>query len=752
MNYVMALSSPHSSAPPIPTSGDVRSASYIGKARVRAERDATSAAWEEAAAAAEDERMQVQLQLEQERLEHAATRDALNKCEQRLAHVEVSMAAYREAVESRTDAEQQQLMQKIAAAEARAEARTKVHTTRAVVAERDVASLSAQALIDSVHRTTQARELALLDGTVGFMDAKLGSMRRELHASLELQQALERDAEVARRASDVASLEVAHLHHVVAAQKHSLDDVRHQLEGAQAWAREAEATFEETLVGIRQAAAEQLTVQSKRLKAWEEKLPLPTHLVGTTAAIGLPGKDLTARGVSKEVSELVEAERSLMADQARLFTDATGSSAMWEARLLREKVRHAETELDAAQHAEKDLAADLQAVAAREHAAALHAVTSELGATRKRLAEAEEAMARMEEWAHTQVALSRTTFEEAKCTLLDHAAAMSATEADALAAASKSDGSLITAGAIDAHSWGEQSAAHGHDAEILANLNQHKASGASSSGQRQHADSAPIDGADGGMGGRRSGRSSSSGGAEAGGSAEVTRLRARLLEAEETLAAKMEEAATAATRTADKHRRDLTQAQRWGAQLEAKLEQTAAALELEREEHARLDGALADAQAKLMDVEAQVQRAAASPIARRHSAHRSATTSAVVASVNAAEPTGAAAGHAPTTPKRRVARARAVAALPIRPTASIDSGTAALRVGGLSRPEDIDLRPQASHGSQGQGAVSAAAAASPSCVTSTAATSSCPPRRTPTFSAATTTHTCSSPARRGRVV
>ena len=44
------------------------------------------------------------------------------------------------------------------------------------------------------------------------------------------------------------------------------------VEDAQVWAREAEATFEETLAAVRYAAGEQLTVQGKRLRAWEEAL------------------------------------------------------------------------------------------------------------------------------------------------------------------------------------------------------------------------------------------------------------------------------------------------------------------------------------------------------------------------------------------------------------------------------------------------------------------------------------------------
>ena len=159
--------------------------------------------------------------------------------------------------------------------------------------------------------------------------------------------------------------------------------------------------------------------------------------------------------------------------------------------------------------------------------------------------------------------------------------------------------------------------------------------------------------------------------------------------AEEELRYRLEEAAAAATRTNDEHRREMASASRWASQLEAKLEQTHAALALEREESGKLEADLATLRPQLALSEERLQTllasvgtlAAGSPIAKspgsRHAAFAIEAT---------ATPTGSTAQRgggqlvvgSPSKPEDRVLRPAATLQSPSQshamPTASPTSG------------------------------------------------------------------------------
>ena len=311
-------------------------------------------------------------------------------------------------------------------AEARSATKTELLGAKAYTALRDVATLRAQELLGGVHRTTLHREIALLDGTVGFLAARLSSAHRELRESLAAQEAHRQRADAAQLASSASALEAQHLSHVTHAQKRTIDDLRENVAGAQVWARESEAVFVETLASIRYAAAEQLTVQGKRLRAWEEQLEQQRleeqRMEAGPQAHGRPRHHgqvqqldphhqqqqqqpqphhqpaQPGRPPSSKLASLIEEERSLVAAQAKLFSDAMDRSASFEVKLLSERLAAADKEIETSQRLDRSFADELENVGRGDHEAALSSVRAELGAARSRLGEQEETIRRMEDW------------------------------------------------------------------------------------------------------------------------------------------------------------------------------------------------------------------------------------------------------------------------------------------------------------------------------------------------------------------
>ena len=170
-----------------------------------------SDAWQEAVEAAEAENASLRSQLDQLRQEHAAALDKLSKMEKTLETTKATSEAYAEAAHEAGDAGKRELTAALQQQEARAEAKTRLLSSTADMALRDVASLRAQKVLQDVHATTLSREMCLLDGTVGFLAERLRGVQSELTASLHAQAAHSDAAEApARYAVTVVRRTTAH--------------------------------------------------------------------------------------------------------------------------------------------------------------------------------------------------------------------------------------------------------------------------------------------------------------------------------------------------------------------------------------------------------------------------------------------------------------------------------------------------------------------------------------------------------------
>ena len=98
------------------------------------------------------------------------------------------------------------------------------------------------------------------------------------------------------------------------------------------WARDVVDKFENTTSLLRQAAGEELEVQAKRMRVWEDKLEtLSTTRVGSRAK-----GDENAAWV-REVRGLIEEERQLLQTQLSLLRNAHDVDRDLQLRLLQEK-------------------------------------------------------------------------------------------------------------------------------------------------------------------------------------------------------------------------------------------------------------------------------------------------------------------------------------------------------------------------------------------------------------------------------
>ena len=573
-------------------------------------------------AADKDELLHIYRQeLDELKVTHAETLGALAKAERRLEELEVSNDAWREATEAANEMAHQELSAALTKAQARAEAQTKLLAEKAETSTRDVATLRAKQLLDEVHSTTLRRELAQLDGTVGFLVARLAACHTELDETLRAASAAKETAERSREKSSAAQLELQHLRHVAVAQRRTVEELRGHVAGAQAWAHDVEAQFHETLSQIRYAAAEELTVQGKRMRLWEVELKAmhEAHLkqmaTGDGGGIGNGGgRDrhhnhrgggggggvfmaggAAAAAQTGKLLAMIEEERALIAEQARLFTNVSERAATQEAALLSKRLEEAEHEVDSGQHFERDFEGELKAVARADHDAKLTSVAEELEAARGRLREQEAVMARMEESMATSYAQQRAEFDSAIHGLLEKVSQMKSEEAVALSNAADGDVSigLELQGAGDATTPRMQqrrkSISLARDMQLLAAISS-PGNGAKQSATRKSGGS----GVDGGSGG---------GGLDDASREELRVARTRLAELEEEMRSRLEEASAAATRSGDAYRRELAQAQRWSASLEASVEQAHAALEVQKEENLKLEGAVAELRAQLYDQE-----------------------------------------------------------------------------------------------------------------------------------------------------
>ena len=145
------------------------------------------------------------------RQEHKRTW-CLAKAERKLETLAATNEAWWEAAQTTEDANRELLAVALAKAEARFDAKNKLLSGKADMALRDVASLRAEALVNTVHRTTLGRELALLDGTVGFLALRLAATRDELARVQQSGGAARADERIF---SSAAKLEVQRMQNVV---------------------------------------------------------------------------------------------------------------------------------------------------------------------------------------------------------------------------------------------------------------------------------------------------------------------------------------------------------------------------------------------------------------------------------------------------------------------------------------------------------------------------------------------------------
>lgn len=599
--------------------------------------DDISSTWQEAAEAAEAERAKLQSDLTALRGEHTKISSQLARAQKRLAQMEVSGEAWREA----SAASNSELALASAQAETRAEAKAKLLTSKADMANRDVASLRAQQLLSSVHTTTLGRELEMLDGIVGFLAARLAATREELAGALELQGQLRGEADESRRAAMLSRLELQRMDHVVAALRRTTDDLRTHVTGAQVWANEAEASYDETLGAIRIAAGEQLNVQAKRLRAWDEDLEL-------IISQSFSDKE-RVHGLVAQVRELLTSERKLIAEQTRLYSEGMRLREGARSAVLQERLEAVELELEAQGRTKVDLDGEIALAARQELETQLAAALAELTTTKGRLRAQEDTMSKMNDWFTAQIAVHRTAFDKAVDSFVDQASRLSVEGAEALdkaATASRLEAAALADG---------RSADASRRPSLMGDRRRVSYSIPDAPEGAGGAEDAAADAGTAG-GGKRRGSSEAM-------LSEISRLRSRMAELEETLRFTKDESARAATRDADAHRREIADATRWAAQLETQLEHTTASLEIERTDNARLEAQLQAQVARLGEAEDRAQRS--SP------------------------------AHSPARAPRAAWSAAGEAGAAQPGTAPAPGGPELLRVGSLARYEDATLRTRA---------------------------------------------------------
>ena len=578
-----------------------------------------SDAWQEVAHASEAENVALRAEVAQLKEERAQSEAETAKLRRKLESAEESTEAWWEANATADAARAVELRAALEKVEKRADKATKLLSGKADAALRDVSSLRAQQMLDRVHRTTLDRELALLDGTVGFLVARLAAVHGELAASLAAQEADRQRADEAQLQASAAVLQAAHIETVASAQRRTIGELREHVSGAQTWAREAETTFSETLASIRYAAAEQLVVQSKRLRVWEEALERSRQQrlgeddvgggSGASGGRGLGGRGGGGRGspssppprrssplrssssssspprppssppherwkeeVEPTLAQLVEEERALLHSQRQLFTSANEAAAVSEAKMLRARLADVEGDLESRLTLERNFADELSRHAALRSQAELDGLGSELAAARRRLDAQEEQIAKLNDWMAVQVASHRKGFSEAVRELADAAAAMVPEDAAALTTAIGEDAAVI----------GERQGAgtEGGAASAAAHEGKRPLSGVSLRAVGLEAELK--------RGGREGGW----------GPVGPVGLEAKL-------AQRLAAAEAQAAHENDALRRSKAEAERWARQLEERLDQATAALEIERGEGARLEAELATLTARLSEAEAE---------------------------------------------------------------------------------------------------------------------------------------------------
>ena len=109
-------------------------------------------------------------------------------------------------------------------------------------------------------------------GQVGLLQTQLLHERDSLAASRAAEAGLVARLHRVQEEASSSQLEVDHVRAQGNAHKRIAEGLRLQLRGAQAWAAEAETSFEEMLAQVRHTAGEGMAVHTRRCRLLDEKL------------------------------------------------------------------------------------------------------------------------------------------------------------------------------------------------------------------------------------------------------------------------------------------------------------------------------------------------------------------------------------------------------------------------------------------------------------------------------------------------
>ena len=263
--------------------------------------------------------------------------------------------------------------------------------------------------------TSLGLELASLDHSSSFLEHRLSTSHEELSDALERLGTLEPRCSAAEHRSNASELEASHVRNIIDAQRRTVDELRAHVDHVQGDAAEAERHFVDALEQIQHETASQRGIQEERLRAWEElqrrladgfaRITAPmTAFVSTSAVAGVPLHShaavelIRARRsldeVAVHVAELIQAERALVQQQAKVFAGMRERSEAREAvesKSLAQRLASAEAQLDAFARVSREFELELEAAGHREYGDALAARSEELAGARDRLRRTREA-------------------------------------------------------------------------------------------------------------------------------------------------------------------------------------------------------------------------------------------------------------------------------------------------------------------------------------------------------------------------
>jgi hypothetical protein len=528
---------------------------------------ASSAAYREAAEGERFEREIAEEQLGRARGELDEALETLVRTERQLAEALGSCAAWREAAQAKGSDLQVR----------REQGTRKAHAVASVAARRaeqlalDVATLQAAALLQEVDAHVVGWEIAELEGQVNYLRTQLLYERDALAVSRAAESSMAARLHKAVEGATSAQLEVDFVRNQGHTHKQIAEGLRTQLRGAQAWAVEAETSFEEMLSQVRHTAGEEMAVHTRRCRLLDEQL------ARQLASGHLDSAEV--RGCIEQLRSLLEQERQLSDMQAKLLHEGRSNGQQAELQLERRRSDDLAAQIAAEAQQKFDFQARIDAVVAENLHARLQSQSEELTQLRRELASCTSLAEQQQAWHHSQFALARQSFDGALLRVRDEAAVMSAEAQEAIrpppaarAPPTPHDDHILEAGAWDPLAVRREVRG--------AAAAEPRHSSAAERGEQWNALAARAVARSGGgeaVGGEAAGGGASgaaSGGASGGASGEarlIRELQSHVAELGSEVGMLRREAEAKVVRVGAAHRRELLEAQRWGSALEAQL-------------------------------------------------------------------------------------------------------------------------------------------------------------------------------------